>query len=328
MFSISRCGWVLCYLNMRLQWPFVLSLPGAQHERQLPTAFMLQVYAWITIPLISSLVAFVLIIVALSSGTGSHSQQQDLEQYHIFAVNLSTSVQSIFAEDPNAITSSILNRGLGGWVDGLRGNGTSWVDGLRGNATSWLDGLIDDAGKLIPQWYSIHLRSYCQGSFSNYADSRTRWNVTRCVDLGSGDSFGHSEAIGRLYKQISRYLFRITLVYAIGGTLCILSDIAGLAAWVLYREQKLWQYRPVVMVHLIVAVSACAFLFAGTVIVTVITSETCSLVENLSKLGITADNGSNFLGLSWAASVLALLSCFVLVPFYYYWYRVSLARLG
>ncbi|KAJ2978684.1 hypothetical protein NUW58_g7421 [Xylaria curta] len=128
---------------MQLRRSFFTTLPRVRRNQsqQLPEHALLQIYTWVTIPLITSLVAFVLIIIALSSGTGTQSQQQDLEHYHIFAVNVSALGRGLLAR-ADSIEATALRRGLSGWLDTL--GDSNMDDGQggsdhKGDDRSWFD---------------------------------------------------------------------------------------------------------------------------------------------------------------------------------------------
>lgn len=154
------------------------------------------------IPLIFSMVSFVLTMLALFAG----SKKGFMEDYHIIVFNTSTLgqnfVESMAKGDSSSTattasatattTSSggILGGGIGGIISTIEASATAVVGSIESEAASILndvgndiaDKLADDLG--IDQFYTLHVMDLCQGDFAPNATSKNpSYNVTNCTTV-------------------------------------------------------------------------------------------------------------------------------------------------
>lgn len=147
------------------------------------------------IPLVFSITAFALALVALLAGKDPGS----LEDYHIVVFNTSTLGQNYISNlsgDSSSSstttsatpTSTSDSGGIGGWFSSLEASATAVVGSLQSEAASILNDIGNDiADKLadelgIEQFYSLHVMDTCQGSYApNATASGASYNVTNCT---------------------------------------------------------------------------------------------------------------------------------------------------
>lgn len=172
------------------------------------------------IPLIFSMVSFVLTMLCLFAG----SKKGFMEDYHIMVFNTSTLGQNFVESLANGDSSSsattasatatstsssggILGGGIGGIISTIEASATAVVGSMKSEAASILNDVGNDvADKLanelgIDQFYSIHVMDLCQGDFSpNATVNNPSYNITNCTTVSydplfiyfSLDSFTYS----------------------------------------------------------------------------------------------------------------------------------------
>lgn len=151
------------------------------------------------LPLIFSMAAFALALVALLAG----KEPGTLEEYHIVLFNTSTLghdfISNMVNDDDDASSTSSTTTsptptstddggGIGDWFSSIKASATAIAGSLESEAASILDDIGNDiADKLaeeigIEQFYSLHVMNMCEGSYApNATASNARQNVTNCT---------------------------------------------------------------------------------------------------------------------------------------------------
>lgn len=155
------------------------------------------------IPLIFSMVSFVLTMLCLFAG----SKKGFMEDYHVIVFNTSTLGQNFVKSladgdsSSSATTASatatstsssggILGGGIGGIISTIEASATAVVGSIESEAASILNDIGNDiADKLsdelgIDQFYAIHVMDLCQGDYNpNATASNPSYNVTNCTTV-------------------------------------------------------------------------------------------------------------------------------------------------
>lgn len=146
------------------------------------------------IPLIFSIVAFALALVALLAGKDPGM----MEDYYIVVFNTSTLGQDYLQNRGSGSSSSATTTatptatsdsgGIGGFFSGLAASATAAVGSVESQASSIFNDIGNDvADKLshelgIEQFYSLHVTDTCQGNYApNATASGASYNVTNCT---------------------------------------------------------------------------------------------------------------------------------------------------
>lgn len=154
---------------------------------------------FVALPLIFSMAAFVLTMLALFAGY----KQDFMEDYSIMVFNTSTlgqnwlqneasgrgsssTTSSTASTTPTPTDSSGFNPG--GFFSSIEASATAAVESLESAAADALNDIGNDiAGKLsqelgIEQFYSLHIMDLCEGDYSPNATAGGAWrNVTNCT---------------------------------------------------------------------------------------------------------------------------------------------------
>lgn len=156
-----------------------------------------------SIPLIFSMVSFVLTMLALFAG----SKKGFMEDYHIIVFNTSTLGHNFIESlaDGNSSASSTATTasatatttsksgilgGIGGIISTIEASATAVVGSMESKAASILndvgndvaDKLADELG--IEQFYTLHVMDLCEGEYSpNATSSNPSYNVTNCTTV-------------------------------------------------------------------------------------------------------------------------------------------------
>lgn len=151
------------------------------------------------LPLIFSMAAFALALVALLAG----KEPGTLEEYHIVLFNTSTLghdfiTNMVSGDDDDASSTSATatptptstddGGGIGGWFSSVKASATAIAGSLESEAASILDDIGNDvADKLadelgIEQFYSLHVMNMCEGNYAPNATASNAWqNTTNCT---------------------------------------------------------------------------------------------------------------------------------------------------
>lgn len=151
------------------------------------------------IPLVFSMVSFVLTMLALFAG----SKKGFMEEYHIIVFNTSTLGQNFIESmahgdsasttaSATATTTSASSTGIFGGVGGIISSIEASATGIIGSVESEAASILNDIGndvadKLadelgIDQFYTLHVMDLCQGDYSpNATSSNPSYNVTNCT---------------------------------------------------------------------------------------------------------------------------------------------------
>ncbi|KAI1336277.1 hypothetical protein F5Y15DRAFT_395054 [Xylariaceae sp. FL0016] len=159
----------------------------------------------VVLPLVFSIVGFVLAMICLFAGTGP--QYKAMEPYHIIAINMSNFGHDIIdnlADSATATTTSSsseptetddgslwdqivdgaedLGDDIGDEIDKIEQDIEDFANDLANDAA---DKLADDLG--IDEWYSLHVMNFCRGQFAPNATSPNAWfNTTNCTSREPG----------------------------------------------------------------------------------------------------------------------------------------------
>lgn len=152
------------------------------------------------LPLVFSMAAFALALVALLAG----KEPGTLEEYHTVLFNTSTLGHDFITnlasgDDDDASSTSATatptptssdddGGGIGGWFSSIRASATAVAGSLESEAAGILNDIGNDvADKLadelgIEQFYSLHVMNMCEGTYAPNATANNAWqNVTNCT---------------------------------------------------------------------------------------------------------------------------------------------------
>ncbi|MCJ1393061.1 hypothetical protein MMC18_005933 [Xylographa bjoerkii] len=255
-------------------------------------------------PLLCAFVAFVLSLLCIfaSSKTGY------LENADILTLN--TSMLGEFSVNTSSTSG-----------------GSSWLSSIEGDIQGDINGLINDVAKSlnIHDFYSAHLLDYCEGYYTpsplSNATSQPSKNVTSCSNHTAFFTFDPTAILQNELKpgtNLSELKWPSTIEDAIVAIetaskvmfvlYCIGVGFAGLAfigAFVGFLEAGRLSAAFNVMLDLM------AFLSLGiaSAIVTATSTKVVNTINQYgSDIGIAAYQGSTFLGMTWAATVLMLVA--------------------
>ncbi|KAI1761119.1 hypothetical protein GGR53DRAFT_45096 [Hypoxylon sp. FL1150] len=276
----------------------------------------------VVIPLILSIVGFILAMIALFAGTGS--QQQALEDYHLIAINMSD-----FGHDliPTATSSgsqpSATDAESSIWdqiEDGLEDLGNDIVDELNDIANDVADKLSAELG--ISQWYSIHVMTACEGNFAPNATSPGAWyNTTNCTARSAGVQLNLTEilqseidkgpldidaadipfpsSIQDTIDDLNKFLRATFVLYVLGSAFSGLSFLSCIAVLTLRRDSL---GRGAILANMAIAALAVTALALASAITTAVSKKGVSEInDNGAEAGISAIEGTKLMIISWVA---------------------------
>jgi hypothetical protein len=287
----------------------------------------------IGIPIVASLAAFILILLALLAG----SRPGFMEEYDLVAFNTSGLGQNLINigndDDEPTPTDSSLCDGIGGFLGRTCTSATAAIDSLQSDIADRVndignevaDELADRLG--IHEFYSLHALTICEGDYAPTATtSGADRNVTEChkgftegynisalldhglrvgpyrltlADLGFTDEL--QDAIDTLNKVLKA--FTALLIVAVGFT--GLSMLASIAALVLIPRHE----RKAVLINLILAGAALSFMVLSGLIGTITASiATDKVNENGDDIGLSSSMGTGYLIITWVAVGLMLVT--------------------
>ncbi|PSR82490.1 actin cortical patch SUR7/pH-response regulator pali [Coniella lustricola] len=297
----------------------------------------------VAVPLVVSLVSFVLTILALLAG----HQKGFMEDYHVVMFNTSTLGQnylSSLAKGGSSTTASATTTatatsttskgalgGIGGLFTSIEASATAVVGSIESSAASILNDVGNDvADKLskelgIEQFYSIHVLDLCQGNYApNATAENAHVNITSCTKPGSTTAMDISTLLN---KQLSVGPFNVSLsdlgftskledklgklpsIFEALAALYIVSAIftglsmLGAAAALILLPNH---GRILVISNLVCSGLGFLFLLIGSLMYTIGAAEIVKKIhsENAKDIGLSVSIGQKFEGLTWAAFAL------------------------
>ncbi|KAI3391145.1 hypothetical protein diail_7912 [Diaporthe ilicicola] len=300
------------------------------------------------LPLIFSMAAFALALVALLAGKDPGM----LEEYHIVLFNTSTlghdfisnlvngdsdETSSKSATTTPTPTSTSDGGGIGGFFSSLKASATAIAGSLESEAASILDDIGNDvADKLanelgIEQFYSLHVMDMCEGNYAPNATAPNAWqNTTNCT---TPLDFSYMNISAMLDKQLSVGPFNISLsdlgitedlqdklndlpklfqalavMYILGVAFSGLAILGSAAGLFIIPSGG----RKIPLVNFLVAALAMLFLLVGSLLTTVGGKKVKEEIQKRGgdDIGLEMELGSNFMALTWAAFALMTLATF------------------
>ncbi|KAI0596479.1 actin cortical patch SUR7/pH-response regulator pali [Biscogniauxia sp. FL1348] len=296
----------------------------------------------VIIPLLLSIVGFVLTMLALLAGTGP--QQHALEDYHLLAVNMSDFGHDLVASAASSSANARAASNGSSWdalEDGLKGIGDIITDELNGLANDYVDSLARQLG--ISQWYSVHIMTACEGFFAPTATTPGAWyNSTNCTAQQPGVQFNLSnivameisagplnidvvdlllpEGVQETIDTLNKYTRVAFVLYVLGSVLSGLSFLACVAVLTLKWRQDgdgSGIGRPTLLANLALTGLATLVLAIGSAVATAIERRGVAEINDRGAgAGITGIAGPKFLVISWLAFAVMLVALlFWAVPF-------------
>ncbi|TDZ40640.1 SUR7 family protein pun1 [Colletotrichum spinosum] len=262
------------------------------------------------VPLVLSIVAFVLSFLALFAG----HKEGFMEDYDVIRLNMSTLGQNVFeiGADPSDNDDAITI------VEGLLGGITDEVQDLINDITSDIaDRLANELG--ISEWYSLHLMDVCQGEFAPNVTAPNPWlNVTKCTQPRPGPNVNLTKmldqelSIGPMQisladlewpdsledalDKVNKALLAIFVLYVLGIAFSGLAILGSLAAFFLGFKKRM------TVTNFVFAFLAALVLFAGSLVTTIGAKEGAKQINDLGDdVRISADVGQKFMIISWVA---------------------------
>ncbi|TDZ22761.1 SUR7 family protein pun1 [Colletotrichum orbiculare MAFF 240422] len=262
------------------------------------------------VPLVLSIVAFVLSFLALFAG----HKEGFMEEYDVIRLNMSTLGQNVFelGADPSDNDDAITV------VEGLLGGITDEVQDLINDITSDIaDRLANELG--ISEWYSLHLMDVCQGEFAPNVTAPNPWlNVTKCTQPRPGPNVNLTKmldqelSIGPMQisladlewpdsledalDKVNKALLAIFVLYVLGIAFSGLAILGSLAAFFLGFKKLM------TVTNFVFAFLAALVLFAGSLVTTIGAKEGAKQINDLGEdVRISADVGQKFMIISWVA---------------------------
>ncbi|TDZ47212.1 SUR7 family protein pun1 [Colletotrichum trifolii] len=262
------------------------------------------------VPLVLSIVAFVLSFLALFAG----HKEGFMEDYDVIRLNMSTLGQNVFelGADPSDNDDAITV------VEGLLGGITDEVQDLVNDITSDIaDRLANELG--IYEWYSLHLMDVCQGDFAPNVTAPNPWlNVTKCTQPRPGPNVNLTKMLDQelsvgpmqisladlewpdsledALDKVNKALLAIFVLYVLGIAFSGLAILGSLAAFFLGFKKRM------TVTNFVFAFLAALVLFAGSLVTTIGAKEGAKQINDLGDdVRISADVGQKFMIISWVA---------------------------
>ncbi|KAK6224642.1 SUR7 protein [Colletotrichum tabaci] len=265
----------------------------------------------VIVPLVLSIVAFVLSFLALFAG----HKEGFMEDYDVVRLNMSTLGYNLVPTateeaDPASTTDGFLDR----FVDGVSDRVSDIINDI-GNDVA--DRLADELG--VSEWYSLHLMDVCQGDFAPNVTAPNAWlNVTNCTQPSPGPNVNLTRmldqelSIGPLrlsladlnwpdtiedtLDKVNKFLLAIWVLYVLGIAFSGLAVLGSLAAFFLGFKKR------TTVTNFVFAILAALVLFAGSLITTIGAKEGAKQITDIGEdIGISAKAGQKFMIISWVA---------------------------
>ncbi|KAI1491888.1 actin cortical patch SUR7/pH-response regulator pali [Biscogniauxia mediterranea] len=279
----------------------------------------------VIIPLLLSIVGFVLTMVALFAGTGP--QRHALQDYHLIAVNMSSFGRDLVASATSSDSSSRATSNDSSWStaeNSLRSIGDDITDGVNDIVNDYVDSLARQLG--ISQWYSVHIMTACEGYFAPNATTPGAWyNTTNCtaqqpgVQLNLSDIVATEIRAGPLYIDVADLLIpegiqeaidtlnkftrAVFVLYVLGSAFSGLSFLACVAVLTLKgRDGGSGVGWATLLANAALAGLAALALAIGSAVATAIQRRGVAEINDRGAgSGITGIAGPKFLIISWVA---------------------------
>ncbi|KAI1357207.1 actin cortical patch SUR7/pH-response regulator pali [Xylaria arbuscula] len=300
-------------------------------------------------------ISLILVAIALFAGTGA--RQQQLEEYHVISINISHfGVDVLRRQNPSFITEprkirvglDDIDNAIGiiqgnddnGNGDNGNGNGNDKFDDLTSSVSDsvgsipseTVDNLGDDVispvleqlddSVSLPEWYSLHVTNYCQGSYTPNATAfRASYNITNCTAPGPPGSLNlstilsdHIPFAGSIdfaglplsfvqdaLDYINGFLLVIFVFYVLSFGFCALSIILAICAPLLDRQSK-GAHNKIAWAQLSIACLACLWLTVASVSTTLVATKGAAGINDAGReFGVSAYGGTKLISISWAA---------------------------
>ena len=292
-----------------------MKMLGAGRVTPLPVVF----------PLLLSFVAFILAMIALFAGTGG--RQQELEEYHIIAINMSNFGQDLLPTETSEEAAPEPTRdGFLGFIDDVGDE----VDDLRDQVTDAVGDALDSAADEladalgISQWYSFHIMSACEGNFAPNATEVGAWyNTTNCTAREPGVRFNLTDVINheidmgplnfntasiqlpdvvqQAVDLLNSALFAVFIFYVLGSGFAGMAFLLSIATLALaYRQPG--NHRKTVLLNALNAFLGTLTLMIGSAITTAVARKGAAQINGMGDdVGISAVAGRKFITISWVA---------------------------
>ncbi|KAL7937845.1 actin cortical patch SUR7/pH-response regulator pali [Trichoderma chlorosporum] len=277
----------------------------------------------VLIPLIFSLVAFVLTNLALFAG----HQNGFMEEYAVIRINTTMLGQNLLQTDDKSNSSSSddgddsLWDKLKGKVDGLKDDTKGKINDIAGDI---IGDIADELG--VSDWYSLHIMNACWGGFGpNATASHFQLNVTNCTQSSPQIHFNLTEIMDH---QLSLGPFHISLeklqwpgsiqtkIAALNSALMALFvfyvlgvGFSGLAMFACIPAFFLGDKRIILMVNTALASIAAAVITLASIIATAASSIAANAINSDGKsVSVVATKGTKFYTITWVTAGLMILS--------------------
>ncbi|KAM7211700.1 Actin cortical patch SUR7/pH-response regulator PalI [Rhypophila decipiens] len=295
----------------------------------------------VAIPVLASLAAFILILLALLAGQNPGY----MEDYDILTLNTSALGKNLLsnalADDyeptptqsggPDSICSD-----LPSFLGKACGSATSAVAGVQSNIIDKIDDINNDiadrlADRLgIHEFYSLHVLTICNGEFEPNATASEWKNVTSCQKGLNGYGYNISESLDMELKagpfkitladlgftrslqeqldDVAKYTKALAILFIVTATLVGLSFLTSLLAIFLIPGRKESAARKV---NLLTSALAVILLLVSSILVTVAVSMAVDKINEAGDdVGLSANRGSKYLVITWVATGLFLVLVF------------------
>ncbi|RYO75491.1 hypothetical protein DL766_009390 [Monosporascus sp. MC13-8B] len=292
-----------------------MKMLGAGRVTPLPVVF----------PLLLSLAAFVLAMIALFAGTGS--RQQELEEYHIVAINMSGFGKDLLPTETSEEAAPEPTRdGFLGFIDDVGDKADDLKDEITDKVGDALDNAADKLADAlgISQWYSFHIMNVCEGDFAPNATEVGAWyNTTNCTAREPGVKFNLTEvinheidmgplnfntanvelpdAVRQAVDLLNSALFAIFIFYVLGSAFSGLAFLLSIATLALaYRQPG--NHRTTVLLNALNAFLGTLTLMIGSAITTAVARKGAAKINDMGDgVGISAIVGRKLITISWVA---------------------------
>ncbi|KAI0007998.1 hypothetical protein F4779DRAFT_589021 [Xylariaceae sp. FL0662B] len=276
----------------------------------------------VVLPLLLSIVGFVLAMLALFAGTGP--RQQALEEYHLIAINMSNFghdlVPSQTSSAPQPTATDDGGFGLDDIQDSLNDIGNEISDQLGDIADDFADKIAEELG--ISQWYSVHVMTVCQGDFAPNATTPDAWyNTTTCTAQAPGVHFNLTdmlyreielgpldinpadipipEKIQQTVDFVNNFLLTTFVFYVLASGFTGLSVLSCIVALTLKRRSM---GTGTAIVNVFLAAMAVLTLAIGSAIATGVSKKGVAEINDAGdEVGISAIEGTKLMTISWVA---------------------------
>ncbi|KAF4506560.1 hypothetical protein G6O67_006631 [Ophiocordyceps sinensis] len=300
--------------------------------------------AALLVPLVLFLITGILTAVTTSSGT----KPGTLQHLAIFKLNVSQlDVASGITPETNNRRNAIGARGLVDDVLGALTGALPSSNGPRPSPTSALGGLLGQnsslgaiagafSGQLIgsvaqeieaqlgvPDWYSLHPRTFCSGNYNNPNDAKVGIVVRSCTTPGKRvgslhEALGFDGPLANFPEQfplpkvlnrsgvlaidvLSAIITLLSVVFILATVLSFLAMLANAVAIILPHNKI------VVITNTVLAGAAGTLVaggYIGSFIVTIVVSKRLNTI--FEDFNVVGSLGSEFLGIGIAATLLSL----------------------